>query len=903
MGGRAAWMRSALGVAVVVGVVVGLSPGAALAAGPCPDGRDGAGWTLSTNQFSNLFTRHAYVGNGYLSQRVPASGMGYLATGEKTGWPLFTPRYDGAFVAGLYGADPAIESGRTIDAAIPTWSTLAPTVGSETFGPGTAAGQVSNYQQSLYLSCGLLRTSLTWTTADRRATDLVYDVVADRGSPHVGAVHMTMTPHWSGSTTVTDTIDGAGARRLVQKGGGGVPGSSSSIDVNFVTQTLGTAGTVASTLKPGSGVNPVKRTITPPRSQNLTSSDAVTFNVRSGKPYELTKFVGIDTALTSSSPEASAVNFSQKAANRDWSGIFPEHANAWSDLWKSDITVANQPELQNWIRSNLYALWSSIRAGDDNSISPVGLSSDGYAGLIFWDAETWMYPSLLLMHPDLAESIVQHRSKTLPGALRNAQKHGYQGTFYPWNGAGTGDLDQECHSWDPPHCLTQIHLQGDIALSVWQYYLASGNTDWLRSHWSILKGVADFWAGRVTANSDGSYSINNVAGPDEYSNGVNDGVFTNAGAATALRNATRAAQVLKETVPAQWTNIADHLRMPFDSTNQVFLQYDGFPLGGPANQIKQADTVLLIYPMEWPMPQTVAANTLDYYAAHTDPDGPAMTDAIHAVDSAQIGEPGCATNTYLNRSIKPFVRDPFAQFAEARGDKPGSQDPLAGAPAYDFLTGGGGFAQVFTYGLTGLRWRDGAVHLDPMLPPQLASGVTLEGLHWHGTTFDIRIGSNTTTVTAKGGDLPVEAPDGSHTVSSGGSLSLPTRRPDLTPTDDLARCKSATASSEEPGMYAEAGVDGSKATSWAPDPAGTGGDLTVDLGARRNVKGIDVQWTDTKPDSSSISTSLDGKSWSPAPPADANGQLHNTVQARYVRVSMTKPGGAKGIGIRELVVT
>ena len=104
-------------------------------------------------------------------------------------------------------------------------------------------------------------------------------------------------------------------------------------------------------------------------------------------------------------------------------------------------------------------------------------------------------------------------------------------------------------------------------------------------------------------------------------------------------------------------------------------------------------------------------------------------------------------------------------------------------------------------------------------------------------------------------------------------------------------------------MYAEAGVDGSKATIWAPDPAGTAGDLTVDLAARRDVKGIDVQWTDTKPDSSSISTSLNGKSWSPAPPADANGQLPNTVRARYVRVSMTKPSGAKGIGIRELVVT
>ena len=104
-------------VAVVAVAVSVVSPQAAAAAGsPCP--RDGASWTLSTTTYDTAYTRHAYVGNGYLSQRVPPAGMGYVATGEKTGWPLFTPRYDGAFVSGLYGADPAIESGRTIDAAI-----------------------------------------------------------------------------------------------------------------------------------------------------------------------------------------------------------------------------------------------------------------------------------------------------------------------------------------------------------------------------------------------------------------------------------------------------------------------------------------------------------------------------------------------------------------------------------------------------------------------------------------------------------------------------------------------------------------------------------------------------------------------------------------------------------------
>ena len=260
-GGRALVTRLVSGAALAVIVVTVVLPASALADSPCP-GRDGAGWTLSTNEFSNISTRHAYVGNGYLSQRVPAAGMGYLSTGEKTGWPLYTPRYDGAFVAGLYGADPAIESGRTINSAIPTWSTLALTAGSETYSPTTPAGEVSNYNQTLYLGCGLLRTSLTWTTADGRETELVYDVVADRADPRVGAVHMTMVPHWSGPATVTDTIDGDGARRLVQTGGNATKSGADSMDVNFATQTLGTAGTVASTLE-ASGVGAPKRKFDP----------------------------------------------------------------------------------------------------------------------------------------------------------------------------------------------------------------------------------------------------------------------------------------------------------------------------------------------------------------------------------------------------------------------------------------------------------------------------------------------------------------------------------------------------------------------------------------------------------------------------------------------------------------
>ena len=68
----------------------------------------------------------------------------------------------------------------------------------------------------------------------------------------------------------------------------------------------------------------------------------------------------------------------------------------------------------------------------------------------------------------------------MPGARTNAARLGYRGAFYPWNSASEGDLATECHSVDPPHCVTQIHLQGDIAMAAWQYYLATGDTRWLR---------------------------------------------------------------------------------------------------------------------------------------------------------------------------------------------------------------------------------------------------------------------------------------------------------------------------------------------------------------------------------------------------------------------------------------
>ncbi|MCT2547293.1 discoidin domain-containing protein [Streptomyces atratus] len=821
-------------------------------------------WAPTSTRYGEAAGYDAYTGNGYLGHRVPAAGAGYAASGEKTGWPLFTPRYDGAFVSGLFGREKDLAGGREVAAALPSWTGLDVRVGDETYGPGTPPGRISRYRQTLFLRCGLVRTSLRWTTADGRATDLTYEVLTDRSDVHTGAVRLRMTPHWNGTATVTGRLDPKGARRITLAGDG-----------TFRTRGTGTEGAIVQELRTGgSGAGaPVA-----PRS---------THRVRDGRTYTYQKYVGIDTALTSAAPRTAAREAARRAAGRGWSGVLAANDAAWRRAWAADIAVPDRPELQKWLRAAQYGLLASTRAGFRDSIAPAGLTSDNYAGMVFWDAETWMYPGLLATRPELARPVVEYRYRTREAARANARKLGFRGLFYPWTSASSGDLWSECQSWNPPHCVTQNHLQGDVSLAVWQYYLATGDHEWLAGHgWPLLEGIADFWASRATANDDGSYSVKEVAGPDEYSNGVTDGVFTNAVAATALRNATRAAQLLGHTAPVEWKRVADGLRIPYDPARKLFLQYAGYN----GSTIKQADTVLLIYPLEWPMEPGAAAATLDFYAAHTDPDGPAMTDSVHAIDAATIGEPGCATYTYLQRAVRPFTRGPYALFSEARGAKSGAQDPLSGFPAEDFLTGKGGFLQVFTHGLTGLRLREDGVRLDPMLPPQLGSGVTLTGLRHRGRTYDLAIGPRTTTVRlTSGAPFTVHSPAGPRLLT--GTLTLPTRRPDLAATTDAARCRPATATSEAPGLYAAAAVDGSPATSWSPD--GAKGALTVDLGRAVAVTSAEPEWTDVRPSSYRLETSADGTRWQP---------YRAGAVARTVRLTVESEDPQKPAGVTELKV-
>ena len=124
--------------------------------------------------------------------------------------------------------------------------------------------------------------------------------------------------------------------------------------------------------------------------------------------------------------------------------LLQHHEAAWDKLWQSDIVVEGDVQSQRDIRFALYHLYSFAREGTAYSLSPMGLSGLGYNGHVFWDTELWMYPPLLVLHPEIAKSLLEYRYQRLEAARQNAFSHGYKGAMFPWESSDAGNRRYTC---------------------------------------------------------------------------------------------------------------------------------------------------------------------------------------------------------------------------------------------------------------------------------------------------------------------------------------------------------------------------------------------------------------------------------------------------------------------------
>jgi trehalose/maltose hydrolase-like predicted phosphorylase len=340
-----------------------------------------------------------------------------------------------------------------------------------------------------------------------------------------------------------------------------------------------------------------------------------------------------------------------------------------------------------------------------------------------------MFPPLLALHPDIARSLVAFRTLTLPSARANAKANGFRGAMYPWE---ADDLGEET----TPHFAVQnarseIHINGDVALAQWQYYLATGDAKWLsREGYPVIRETADFWVSRsVYDSADGRYHIRNVVSVSEGLIGVSDDAYTNAVARLNLEIATSASRRLRLQPNPRWMEIAGKLHLPYDSASGFYRTYEGAP-----DSTLGDVTPLLAYPLGLPMSERAKRAQLEQAVRRLLTGGPGamMGSTLLSVDAAELGDREMI-DSLLPHSYRSWLQGPFLMLSET----PDKKD------AVNFVTGAGGFLQQVIYGYTGLRWTEKGLEprFAPILPSRIKR-VTLRNVYSRGKRYDIVVDSN-----------------------------------------------------------------------------------------------------------------------------------------------------------------
>lgn len=399
--------------------------------------------------------------------------------------------------------------------------------------------------------------------------------------------------------------------------------------------------------------------------------------------------------------------------------LLARHKAAWDELWQSDIQIEGDDEAQRAAHFALYHLYSFCREGQAYSLSPMGLSGLGYNGHVFWDTEVWMFPPILLLHPEMAKSLLEYRFQRMEAARNNAKVHGYKGVMFPWE---SDDKGQES---TPVWALTgpfQHHITADVGWAFWKYYQVTKDKEWLKTRgYPMLKEVADFWVSRAEKGADNKYHIINVVCADEWAENVDDNAYTNGMAKEVLEFAIDAADELHFDANPMWEEVMKNLVILKDA-NGVTMEHATYK----GEIIKQADVNLLSYPMHQVSTTEDIKRDLHYYEAKMSPDGPAMSWAILSILYARLGEAEKA-HELMVKSYQPNEVPPFKVLAEtAGGDNP------------YFATGAGGFLQTLINGFGGLEIEENGVEqIKSIRLPKQWKSLTIKGVGVHKKTYTV----------------------------------------------------------------------------------------------------------------------------------------------------------------------
>jgi trehalose/maltose hydrolase-like predicted phosphorylase len=706
--------------------------------------------TATAADFSNYFP--SYLANGYFSTLTGLRGTeGNLA-----------------YMAGFmdYAKDDMSRP-----AAIPGWSEIDYSTGDSAAGHfwmnqvAVNAAQFADYRQTLNMQEATLTTSYRYVD-HARSTQIKVTTFVSQAAAHLAATQLSMTPDFDGMVELSfalnlwaphqprlplgrltgDEMQEAVAANNLQLVA--IPPSTpdraavwyhgdthvlaADGDIKQLTLFLdgraeqGLAMAEAAAIRLPDGVAPADISLY--RSQYRLALN-LKIKVTKNQTYIFTKFVSASREGWGGDAKGD-LTLATAARAGGFDALLDAHRAAWHDLWRSDIEIDGDVQAQTVVHSDLYYLLATSTSDTRWAMGACGLTP-GYTGHVFWDSDTWIFPALLLLHPERAKSLAMFRSHTLPAAQARASAAGFSGAKYPW------EADPENGSEQTPHFAyvlgeREIHVNADIAIAQWQYWLATYDRDWLKqSGWPVIRNLADFWASRATWNAQRRrYEIVHVTSVAESYNDVPNDTFTNVSAQKVLNIATSAAALVGDRPNPKWAEVAAKLYIPFSSAEQRHLDFDE---SVPREPLEGSTLGLLSYPsLDLQMTPQIRRNDFDYTMisvrqGHHEPHGMGMAPA--SIAAAAVGDTASAVAWLQRNFTSNLIKPPFNVRTETSTNNTGY-----------FVTASGGFLQNLLFGFSGLRIQEKGLSeaYAPVLPPAWKS-MTMKGVAFRGRRYDIMI--------------------------------------------------------------------------------------------------------------------------------------------------------------------
>lgn len=455
----------------------------------------------------------------------------------------------------------------------------------------------------------------------------------------------------------------------------------------------------------------------------------------------------VKKGLLKSTVEKELFAFAQEGIDKE----LQRHIEVYEELWSvADINIEGDEEADKALRFNIFHLMSSVNENDPMvSIAAKALHGEGYKGHVFWDTEIFMLPFFIYVHPKAAKTLLMYRYNMLDAARKNAALNGYKGAQYPWESADTGE--EETPKWgfdymgNPVRIWTgdlEHHITADIAFAVWEYFRATEDIEFMLNYGAeIIFETARFWVSRCEYVKElDRYEINNVIGPDEFHEHVDNNAYTNYLAKWNIKKGLELINMLKEKYPEhyhaisnkicltneemeKWKEVEEKIYIPYDKDKKLIEQFEGYfdkkdyvidkfdennmpiwPEGvditklGDTQLIKQADVVMLMLLLGEEFDEETKRINYEYYekrTMHKSSLGPSM----YAIMGLKVGD---HKNAYQS-----FMRSANVDLVDNQGN---TKEGLHAASA-------GGTWQVAVFGFGGMEIdKEGALNINSWLP-------------------------------------------------------------------------------------------------------------------------------------------------------------------------------------------